>query len=317
MVTILCGKSGSGKDFLCNLLMTEEGYEKIVSTTTRPMRNGEIEGVSYFFVSRNEFDKRVKNGDIVEYRPYTTSVDGIKDTWYYGTSKEALLNLDPNKEYILIKDLEGAKAIQDFLGKEKCFTVCVHTSEGRRIRRAKEREGFNEQEWNRRFADDEVKFSYDKIKEVCDVTIANDGIDGETELFKSAFLMLENGFKDRVKENCINTEWGLLQRDRIKVEEYGGKDSFSLEFMTNLNTVIEKFSENVEYALFVAETKEEDTYDGNYNYALEVGFSDGSAETYSISLSYDDKLFLNEKIDSFIKERDNKEDIENDEHNDR
>ena len=89
MLVILCGKSSCGKDTLEKML-EQSGFEPIVSTTTRPMREGEVEGREYYFVSREQFLAKLDAGQMLEYRSYNTTVGGVPDTWYYGNEYREL-----------------------------------------------------------------------------------------------------------------------------------------------------------------------------------------------------------------------------------
>ena len=60
----------------------EKGYSYGVSYTTRPMREGEVNGKDYFFLTKEEFDSMVENGEFYEY----VSFNG----WFYGTSVEQI-----------------------------------------------------------------------------------------------------------------------------------------------------------------------------------------------------------------------------------
>ena len=55
MILIFIGKSGSGKDFARDYLITERRFQSIISHTTRPMREGEIHAKDYFFITPEEF----------------------------------------------------------------------------------------------------------------------------------------------------------------------------------------------------------------------------------------------------------------------
>lgn len=83
-VVALIGKAGAGKDSIqkatCELhpLM----FHPIVSCTTRPAREGEIEGVNYHFISLNEFTRKVLNGDMLEATEFRD--------WFYGTTLDSL-----------------------------------------------------------------------------------------------------------------------------------------------------------------------------------------------------------------------------------
>lgn len=80
MSICLVGKSCSGKDTIAKEL-ENMGYERIVTYTTRPMRNGEVDGVEYHFVTKKQFLNMVENCEFAEWRDYKTN-DGI---WYYGS----------------------------------------------------------------------------------------------------------------------------------------------------------------------------------------------------------------------------------------
>lgn len=175
MMLILCGKSGSGKDAITNhILNTQEDVEKIVSTTSRPMREGEVEGREYNFLSKENFLKGIDDGDFIEYRAYNTLVDGIPDEWYYGTKK-----FEPacDKVLIAIKDLQGAKVLKDYCEEigENCECVLIEVPDDIREERAKKRGSFNQIEWDRRLEADALDFSQEKKDAVVDRVVVNDG----------------------------------------------------------------------------------------------------------------------------------------------
>lgn len=62
MLTILIGMSASGKDAILRELVANHGFREIVTTTTRPMRKGEVNGKDYNFISRKEFEKGISEG---------------------------------------------------------------------------------------------------------------------------------------------------------------------------------------------------------------------------------------------------------------
>ncbi len=80
---VVSGPSGVGKGTICNKLINELNAWYSVSTTTRAPREGEIDGVNYYFVSKEEFEKRIANGEFLEYNYYNDN--------YYGTSKKTVL----------------------------------------------------------------------------------------------------------------------------------------------------------------------------------------------------------------------------------
>ena len=77
---VILGESASGKTTLLNnFIKANPKYHKIVTYTTRPMREGEVDGVDYHFISKATFDEFIKRGFFAEYAKYRD--------WSYGTAK--------------------------------------------------------------------------------------------------------------------------------------------------------------------------------------------------------------------------------------
>lgn len=171
MVLILCGKSGVGKDAILKQ-MVERGYTPIISTTTRPIRDGETDGVEYNFITRGEFEELMNNDGLVEYRKYDTLVGGVPDVWWYGIVKQELSKRD---KYVVILDVDGAKAFINYYGKENCYVEYITAPDAIRTERAKQRGSFDEYEWERRVKADNFDFRDEVVSEISDVTIDNSG----------------------------------------------------------------------------------------------------------------------------------------------
>ena len=77
---IIVGHGASGKDYLSDCLI-EKGLKKSITYTTRPMRDGEIDGEIYNFVSVEKFKEMDSNGEFYEYETF-------KEDWYYGCTNE-------------------------------------------------------------------------------------------------------------------------------------------------------------------------------------------------------------------------------------
>lgn len=172
MITILIGKSASGKDAILRTFKRNFGFTPIISTTSRPIRKKEVDGVDYIFVSAQTFKYMIDIGCFIEYRSYNTLVNGEPDVWYYGVQT---FELEPDKNYIVILDVKGAREFIKYFGKENIRVVYIHADDGVRKSRAKRRGSFDETEWIRRLNDDAVKFSSDVCSDIVDLRIDNNG----------------------------------------------------------------------------------------------------------------------------------------------
>lgn len=109
-ILILSGPSGCGKSTLLKEAYKEiNNYYFSISTTTRSIREGEKDGVDYYFVSKEEFEKDIANGDFLEY----ANVHGN----YYGTSLKAVKEALQSGKLILFDiDVQGNTAVNNRLG---------------------------------------------------------------------------------------------------------------------------------------------------------------------------------------------------------
>ena len=171
MSRIYCivGPSAVGKDtFYKELLLRYAGkLTPIVPSTTRPMREGEIDGVDYRFVTPEELSELEAAGMIVEKREYHT-VCGL---WTYFTMK---FDMEEGRDYVLISTLEGAEKIQEYYGAERVSVVYLRLDPRLRLLRGIEREAHqrvpNYAEVCRRFLADERDFSPENIAKLHNVT---------------------------------------------------------------------------------------------------------------------------------------------------
>lgn len=107
-LVVISGFSGAGKGTLMKALMKEYGdsYALSVSATTRNPRPGEMDGVDYFFVTKDKFEQMIAEDALIEYAQYVGN--------YYGTPKEYVQQqLDLGKNVILEIEIQGALKIKE------------------------------------------------------------------------------------------------------------------------------------------------------------------------------------------------------------
>jgi len=109
MLIVLSGPSGAGKDAVL-IRMKELGvpFHYVVTSTTRPPRTGEKDGVEYSFVSESGFHEMLQRGDLVE----SAKVYGY---WYGVPKQEVKQALDEGKDVVLKIDVQGAATIRNLL----------------------------------------------------------------------------------------------------------------------------------------------------------------------------------------------------------
>ena len=157
---IYCGPSGCGKNAIMAAALATGNLVPLVTYTTRPMRDGEKDGVDYNFVSREEFFELEKQGRIFESRVYHTTVNGVEDDWYYGSPR---LGDVMERNYVGILDLDGIRSYIKEYGADVVTPVFIYTDDEIREARAIRRGSFDKSEWDRRFADDAKKFSKEEL----------------------------------------------------------------------------------------------------------------------------------------------------------
>ncbi|MHA8111065.1 guanylate kinase [Lactobacillaceae bacterium Melli_B4] len=107
MLIVLSGPSGVGKGTVRKALFNEPNvdFQYSISMTTRQPREGEQNGVDYFFVTKEEFEEKIKNGEMLEYAKYVDN--------YYGTPLEYVnQTLDSGKDVFLEIEVNGAMQVR-------------------------------------------------------------------------------------------------------------------------------------------------------------------------------------------------------------
>lgn len=178
-IVTLSGKAGAGKDWLMQKVLKvlrEESPEiavnEIVSCTTRPMREGEVNGKNYYFLTHEEFAERLADGTMVEAT--------IFNDWCYGSCLEHMSEDGIN---IGVYNPEGVGILQS-IPDIMVYSIFVDAPDKVRLLRQLDRETNPDvKEIIRRFNADEADFSPDNLIDIrFQHTIVNDGACGPYQL---------------------------------------------------------------------------------------------------------------------------------------
>ena len=189
----LLGYMGVGKDtILKQVLKDMDDVKPIISTTTRPMRKGETEGVEYYFIDDTEFFRR--GTDFVEQRIYHTKVkeNGVEKeaTWRYGIERA---ELEKDDYLIVIVDSVGYKELKNYVGNGRIVPIFISAPQEELRTRALAR-GDLEAEVDRRLKDDYERFMDFRVR-----TVYHEVKNGEGRL-EEAIKEVENIITKHINE---------------------------------------------------------------------------------------------------------------------
>ncbi len=184
MLVILSGVAGAGKDTIKKQLIERmENVESLPSFTSRPRREGDIEGQTYHFVSREEFEKMIKNQEFYEY--------DIHHNQYYGTSRK-LLNEKIKSGKIIVKDIDvnGTEHLKELLKDDtKVITIFLRVPKEELKKRLEARvDKPSHQEVILRLN----RFDYEESKiNLYDYVLKNDDLEKTVQIIKTIIEMNE------------------------------------------------------------------------------------------------------------------------------
>lgn len=159
LLVILTGKTASGKDTIISELLSRLlGFRKVITTTSRPPRNGEKEGTDYFFLSKNDFKQKIEKGDFIEYVEYGGNFYGTEKTQIMNTNQDLIWRIDPSR----------AGKIRELIN-TKVLVIYLTVDDSVVLERLKRR-GFSREEIEKRMKDDkrfweEYRDNYDFVVE--------------------------------------------------------------------------------------------------------------------------------------------------------
>ena len=155
-IIALMGKAGSGKDTIMRALLKQPAFKNaipIISCTTRPKREGEQNGIDYYFLTNEEFTNKVLSGDMLEATVF--------NNWCYGTSTE---NLSKDKINIGVFNPEGVGLLRENPNINLKLIYIEADDKDRLLRQLNREKNPNVHEIVRRYLADEKDFVEDEIE---------------------------------------------------------------------------------------------------------------------------------------------------------
>ena len=205
LLIVVSGPSGAGKGTICNKLVKEmENTRLSISMTSRPPRVTEINGIDYYFVTKEEFEEKINNDEFLEYAV-------VHHNQYYGTPKSNIEeDLNEGKNVILEIDIQGALKVKERV-KEAIFIFIMPPSmkvlKERLIKRNTETKDkvFERFQTAYKEINDYKKYNY---------IVVNDEIDKAVNKVKS-IIIAEKCRVDRIEDIYLNTEEEFIHEGLI------------------------------------------------------------------------------------------------------
>lgn len=174
---IICivGEAATGKTTL-ELALSIQGFNRVISYTTRPMRSNEVNGCDYVFIDNDAFNKLCSENKLPEHTVYPRPDGSI---WQYGLCIDALSETMDN---VVVVNPHGLKQLKESDLKDRLIVILVKSSRATRITRYMNRENGDrvviKANLEKRLADDDRDFAdeYEILGEVPSTIVYNEGI---------------------------------------------------------------------------------------------------------------------------------------------
>lgn len=196
MLIVISGPSGAGKGTICKELMKKYNYNISISATTRSPREGEVDGVNYYFLDKKSFEDKLSRNEFLEY----AEVYGN----YYGTPKQSVEDeLNKGNKIILEIDIQGTLQVQKVY-KNAIYIFLLPPSISELKNRILKRGSETESSFNLRFSsvNEELKYmnSYDYVVINDDLDSAVDKVHSiiNTEMSRISRMNLDKFFEHYV-----------------------------------------------------------------------------------------------------------------------
>lgn len=197
---IVSGTTCAGKGTVIKkLLAKNDNLSLAISYTSRPIRQGEVDGVDYYFVSHEEFEQKIKNGDFLEYAK-------VRYGEYFGTPKKEVDDiLKTGKDVLLEIDVQGAEQIKNLFPETILIFIMAPSMEEVK-KRIKARGAETPEQIVERF-----QTAYREINEIpkYNYIVVNDEIDKAVEKVQ-AILLSEKCRVDRIEEISVENKEEII-----------------------------------------------------------------------------------------------------------
>ena len=213
ILIVISGPSGAGKGTICKRVIEDMNDTKLsISMTSRVPRGKEIDGVDYYFVSREQFEENIKNNQFLEYAV-------VHNNQYYGTPKAKIEeDLSNGKNVILEIDIQGALNVKEKVPEALFIFIMPPSMEELKSRLIKRNTETKDKILER------FKTAYNEINEFkkYNYVVVNDKIEKAVAKVKS-IIMAEKCRVDRIEEIYLNTKEEFIHEGLIN-EEFENKE---------------------------------------------------------------------------------------------
>lgn len=210
---IISGTTCAGKGTVIEeLLKRNENLYLSISYTSRPKRGSEVDGKDYFFVTPEEFQRKIDHGDFLEYAQ-------VQYGCYYGTPKKEIEEkLKEGRDVILEIDVEGAKQVKALFPETILIFIMAPSMEEIK-RRIKKRNTENPEQIIKRF-----RKAYQEINEInkYNYVVVNDNVLDAVKKIE-AILISEKCRVDRIEEISVENEEEIIHE--FLMDEYFNNDT--------------------------------------------------------------------------------------------
>jgi len=199
LLIVISGPSGAGKGTICKSFLERNREVSLsVSATTRDPRKGEVEGVNYYFISKDDFKEKINSNDFLEYAE-------VYDN-YYGTPKSNVEEmLESGRDVILEIDIQGALKVKENT-EEGVFIFILPPSMQELKQRIINRGSETKESLMKRF-----KSAYKEINFVSkyNYAVVNDKVEIAVEKLE-AIIAAEKCRVDRIKDSILDSKEGII-----------------------------------------------------------------------------------------------------------